>query len=153
MLQADPSPIDARGGDGCTPLHFARDLATAEFLVSRGANIDARDEDHDSTPPQWGIGNAPEVSRYLLEQGAAPDIFLAAALGDFDLAARLVSENPLCVAYRIGRLPDFPPNGNNGFDDAGMLPGNGLGLLTMAKDAAHEQAGLRIEGRSGVGRN
>ena len=114
MLEANPSLIDARGGDGCTPLHFARDLPTAEFLVSRGANIDARDEDHDSTPAQWRIGKAPEISRYLLEQGAAPDIFLAAALGDLDLAARLVSENPLCVAYRIGRLPDFPPNGHNG---------------------------------------
>jgi ankyrin repeat protein len=114
LLRADPSLIDARGGDGCTPLHFSRNLATAEFLVNHGANIHARDEDHDSTPAQWRIGKAPEISRYLLGQGAAPDIFLAAALGDFDLAARLVSENPLCVAYRIGRLPDFPPNGHLG---------------------------------------
>ncbi len=114
LLGADPSLIDARGGDGCTPLHFSRDLATAEFLVNRGAKIDARDEDHDSTPAQWSIGKAPEVSRYLLGQGAAPDIFLAAALGDGDLASRLVSENPRCVAYRIGRLPDFPPIGHNG---------------------------------------
>jgi len=114
LLQADPSLIDAKGGDGCTPLHFSRDLATAEFLVSRGAYIDARDEDHDSTPAQWRIGKAPEVSRYLLEQGAAPDIFLAAALGDLDLAARLVAENQRCVAHRIGRLPDFPPVGHNG---------------------------------------
>jgi hypothetical protein len=29
MLAADPSLIDAKGGDGCTPLHFARDIATA----------------------------------------------------------------------------------------------------------------------------
>lgn len=114
LLRADPSLIDARGGDGCTPLHFARDLATAEFLVNGGAKIDVRDEDHDSTPAQWRIGKAPEVSRFLLEQGAAPDIFLAAALGDFELTARLVSENPLGVAYRIGRLPDFPPIGHNG---------------------------------------
>jgi len=114
LLRADPSLLHARGGDGCTPLHFARDLATARLFVEHGANLDARDEDHDSTPAQWRIGSAPEVSRFLLDRGAAPDIFLAAALGDRDLAARLISENPACVSHRIGRLPDFPPIGHNG---------------------------------------
>jgi ankyrin repeat protein len=113
-LQADPSLIHARGGDGCTPLHFARDLSTAQLFVEHGANVDDRDEDHDSTPAQWRIGSAPGVSRFLLDRGAAPDIFLAAALGDRDLAARLISENPARVAHRIGRLPDFPPIGHNG---------------------------------------
>src|SRR5436190_13358386 len=32
MLDADPSLIDAKGGDGCTPLHFSRDIATAQLL-------------------------------------------------------------------------------------------------------------------------
>src|SRR5438309_1702493 len=43
-----------------------------------------------------------------------PDMFLAAALGDLDLVAELVARNPGCVAYRIGRLPDFPPRGYEG---------------------------------------
>ena len=114
LLRADPSLVRARGGDGCTPLHFARDIATAQLLLDRGADIDARDEDHDSTPAQWRIGKAPEVSRYLLEHGATPDIFLAAALGDSGLAGQLVSNDPACVAYRIGRLPGFPPIGHRG---------------------------------------
>ncbi|MBI1787448.1 MAG: hypothetical protein HYR60_07850 [Acidobacteria bacterium] len=29
--------IDAKGVDGCKPLHFARDIATARLLVERGA--------------------------------------------------------------------------------------------------------------------
>lgn len=114
LLLHDPSLVHAKGGDGCRPLHFARDVATAQFLIDHGAAIDARDDDHDSTPAQWRIGKAPEVSRYLFERGATPDIFLAAALGDGVLAARLVSRNPACVAQRIGRLPDFPPLGHQG---------------------------------------
>jgi len=114
ILRRDPLQVNAKGGDGCTPLHFARDVATAQLLLDHGAKIDARDEDHDSTPAQWRIGKAPEVSRFLLDRGATADVFLAAALGDVDLTARLVSQNPACVAYRIGRLPDFPPVGHNG---------------------------------------
>ena len=41
MLDADPSLIDAKGCDACTPLHFARDVATARLLLERGARIDA----------------------------------------------------------------------------------------------------------------
>ena len=113
MLEVDPSLIDAKGCDGCTPLHFARDVATAQLLLDRGARIDARDEDHESTPVQWLIRDAPDVVRFLLDRGATPDIFLATALGDRDLATRLIDANPRCVAYRIGRLPEFPPLGHN----------------------------------------
>jgi ankyrin repeat protein len=114
LLRGDPLLVNAKGGDGCRPLHFARDVATAQFLLDHGAEIDYRDDDHDSTPAQWRVGKAPEVSRFLLDRGAAPDIFLATALGDVDLAATLVSRNPGCVAHRIGRLPDFPPIGHQG---------------------------------------
>jgi ankyrin repeat protein len=114
LLRADPSLVHAKGGDGCEPLHFARDVETAKVLLDHGAAIDARDEDHDSTAAQWRIGKAPEVSRYLLERGANPDIFLAAALGDEVLAAQLIARNRACVSHRIGRLPEFPPIGHLG---------------------------------------
>jgi ankyrin repeat protein len=114
MLAADPSLVHAKGGDGCTPLHFARDIATAALLLERGARLDARDEDHNSTPAQWSIGEAPDVARYLLERGATADIFLAAALGDRALAEKLIAENPACVSYRIGKLPTFPALGHDG---------------------------------------
>ncbi len=114
LLRIDPSLVDAKGGDGCTPLHFARNLETARLLIDAGADIDARDDDHDSTPAQWLIKKAPEVVRLLLDAGAKPDIFVATALGDRSLISRLISENPGCVAFRIGRLPDFPPIGYAG---------------------------------------
>src|SRR5581483_12085994 len=99
MLAADPSLIDAKGIDARTPLHCAGTVEVAALLLERGARIDARDEDHDSTPAQWRIGESPEVARFLVERGAKPDIFLAAALGDLALAERLVRQDPGCVAH------------------------------------------------------
>ncbi|MDB6038339.1 MAG: ankyrin repeat protein, partial [Verrucomicrobiales bacterium] len=43
-----------------------------------------------------------EVTRFLLGRGAVPDIFMAAGLGDLELAQKLVGDNPECTAYRIG---------------------------------------------------
>ena len=114
MLAMDPSLIDAKGIDARTPLHCAGTEAAAALLLDRGARIDARDEDHDSTPAQWRIGESPEVARFLLERGAKADIFLAAALGDLPLARRLVTEDRGCLAHRIGKAPEFPPTGYEG---------------------------------------
>jgi ankyrin repeat protein len=114
MLALDPSLIDAKGMDARTPLHCAGTVAAAELLLDRGARIDARDEDHDSTPAQWRIGEAPEIARFLLERGAKADIFLAAALGNLTLAKKLVTEERGCLAHRIGKAPEFPPLGYEG---------------------------------------
>jgi hypothetical protein len=108
MSARDASLIDAKGMDTRTPLHCAGTAAVAALLLHHGARIDARDEDHDSTPAQWRIGESPDVARLLLERGAKADIFLAAALGDVALAKRLVTEDRGCLAHRIGKPPDFP---------------------------------------------
>ena len=109
MLGSDASLIDAKGMDPRTPLHCAGTVAVAALLLDHGARIDARDEDHNSTPSQWRLGESPEVARFLIERGANADIFLAATLGDLELAERLVIEDPGCVAQRIGKLPEFHP--------------------------------------------
>src|SRR5580658_9633994 len=114
MLAMDPSLIDAKGMDARTPLHCAGTVAVAALLLDNGARIDARDEDHDSTPAQWRIGESPDVSQFLLERGAKADIFLATALGDLALAQRLVMEDRGCLAHRIGKPPEFPPIGHEG---------------------------------------
>ena len=114
MLAVDSSLIDAKGVDARTPLHCAGTVAVAALLLDRGARIDARDEDHDSTPAQWRIGESPDVARFLLERGAKADIFLAAALGDLPLAKRLVTEDRGRLAHRIGKAPEFPPLGHGG---------------------------------------
>jgi ankyrin repeat protein len=114
MLDSDPSVVHAKGGDGCTPLHFSRNTAIARLLLARGARVEARDDDHDSTPAQWLIGDVPEVARLLLDHGATPDIFMAAAFGDRALAETLIAANPACVGYRIGKGTEVPPLGYKG---------------------------------------
>jgi ankyrin repeat protein len=114
MLAKDPLLIDAKGMDARTPLHCAGTVAVAALLLDHGARIDACDEDHDSTPAQWRIGESPDVARFLLERGAKADIFLASALGDVTLAERLVTEDRDCLAQRIGKPPGFPPIGHRG---------------------------------------
>jgi hypothetical protein len=114
MLAMDPSLIDAKGIDARTPLHCAGTVPVAALLLDYGARIDARDEDHDSTPAQRRIGGSPDVVRFLLEHGAKADIFLAAALGDVALGKRLVTEDRGCLTHRIGKAPEFPPLGHQG---------------------------------------
>lgn len=114
MLVMSPSLIDAKGMDARTPLHCAGTVAVAELLLDHGARMEASDEDRDSTPAQWLIGESPDVVQYLLKRGANADIFLAAALGDVALAETLVAEDRGCLAHRIGKPPEFPPIGHQG---------------------------------------
>ena len=86
MLDEDPGRVHERGGDGQTPLHFARSRAVADMLLAAGADIDARDVDHRSTPAEWMLDRTRDAGRYdlasyLVQRGAHADIFLAAALG------------------------------------------------------------------------
>jgi hypothetical protein len=102
MLNDEPDLIRAKGGDGCHPLHFCKDADLLSLLIDRGAELEARDEDHFSTPAQWRIQDSPDIVRLLLRHGATADIFMAAGLGDLELVNQLVAENPGCTEYRIG---------------------------------------------------
>ena len=102
LLSKDTSLVSAPGGDGATALHFARTVEAANVLLDYDANLDAWDDDHRSTPAQWRIKFSPQVAKLLLGRGAAPDLFLAAALGDLALANRVIEMDPKSVTYRIG---------------------------------------------------
>ena len=108
MVGADTALVHARGGDGQQPLHEAKTAAIADFLLDRGAGIDVRCIDHQSTPAQYALVDRPDVCRRLLERGATPDIFMAARLGDVPLATRLLDADPSCVAARVNE-PGYPP--------------------------------------------
>jgi ankyrin repeat protein len=108
LVNADGALVHARGGDGQQPLHEARTVAIADFLLDRGARVDVRCFDHKSTPAQYALVDRPDVCRHLLERGATPDIFMAARLGDVPLTTRLLDADPACVAARINR-PGYAP--------------------------------------------
>ena len=101
LVDADPALVHARGGDGQQPLHEAKTVEIADWLLDRGAGIDVRCIDHKSTPAQYALVARPDVCRRLLERGATPDIFMAARLGDVALATLLLDADPECAAARI----------------------------------------------------
>jgi ankyrin repeat protein len=107
LVERDPDVVHARGGDGQTPLHFASAVEVAAYLLDRGAEIDARDVDHESTPAQHMVGDRQEVARYLVSRGCKTDILMAAALGDLDLVRRHLDDDPGCIRTRVG--DDFFP--------------------------------------------
>src|SRR5215831_8747398 len=101
LIAGDPALVHAKGGDGKRPLHFARTVEIARFLLEHGAEIDALDDDHDSTPAQHLIGDRPEVAGFLVARGARSDLLLAAALGDVALVRRHLDADPGVVAMRV----------------------------------------------------
>ncbi len=100
IIASDPQSVHARGGDGQTPLHFARTVEIAAHLLEHGADIDARDIDHESTPAQWMLGDRVDVARYLVQRGCSTDILLAAAVGDLDRVRGHLDAEPNCIRVR-----------------------------------------------------
>ncbi|MDE3181159.1 MAG: ankyrin repeat domain-containing protein, partial [Acidobacteriota bacterium] len=110
LIEADPGLVHARGGDGQTPLHFASTVEIAESLLANGAEIDARDVDHESTPAQYMLRveqrrryprDRQDVARYLVSRGCRTDLLMAAALGDADLAQRHLDRDPACIRMSV----------------------------------------------------
>jgi ankyrin repeat protein len=111
MITADPSAVHARGGDGQMPLHFACTVEIADLLLAHGAEIDALDIDHGSTPAQWRSESCPTVAGRLVSLGAAADPFLAVRIGDVGLLEKLLAAEALGAQVRVsrGRFPVPPP--------------------------------------------
>jgi ankyrin repeat protein len=101
MLAERPELVHARGGDGQTPLHFAATIEIADLLLSAGADINALDVDHESTPAQYMVGQRQDVARHLVAKGCRTDLLLTAALGDLDRARQHLDANPSSVAIRV----------------------------------------------------
>src|SRR5512135_1032986 len=97
LVRADPALVHARGGDGQTPLHMAQTIDVAKWLLDHGADIDARDVDHESTPAQYMIRGRQDVARFLVSRGCHTDILMAAALGDLALVRKHLGADPECI--------------------------------------------------------
>ena len=107
LIEADPSLVNAKGGDGKRPLHYASTIEIAAFLLANGAEIDALDDDHSSTPAQYLIEHHPEVARYLVSRGAKTDLLLACALGDAGTVRGILERDPSAIRMRVS--PDYFP--------------------------------------------
>jgi len=110
LVAVDPDVVHARGGDGQTPLHFAYNVEVAKFLLENGADINALDVDHESTPAQYMLRvqqkrhyprDRQDVAGYLLSRGCKTDILMAAALGDMNLVRHHLDNDPGCIRMRV----------------------------------------------------
>lgn len=102
MVEKNSAVVNQRGPDGQVPLHFATDQGIIDFLLAHGANIDMRDIDHSSTPAQWAIDNTAKC-KYLIERGAAADIFMAIYIGDVELVRTFIHNDPNCLYAQVGQ--------------------------------------------------
>ena len=135
LVEQDPQAVHARGGDGQTPLHFAKTVQIAAYLLDHGAEIDAKDVDHESTPAQYMLGDRPDVARYLVERGCQTDILLASAVGDVDRVRSLLDADPGCLAVRANE--QFFPMANK---EAGGI----IYHWTLGRDASAYQAAAKF---------
>lgn len=116
LVEGDPALVHARGGDGQMPLHFAATVEIAAYLLDRGAEIDARDIDHESTAAQYMAGCTSwprtDVLRYLISRGAQTDIFMAASLGDLEMVRKFLDADPALVRVSVSEkdLPKQNPH-------------------------------------------
>ena len=101
LVDANPELVHARGGDGQTPLHFARTVEIAAYLLDRGADIDARDVDHESTPAQYMTGDRHAVAQFLISRGCRTDLLMASAVGDLDVVRRTLDADPGTIHMRV----------------------------------------------------
>ena len=148
LVDTDPAVVQSRGEAGQTPLHFASTLEIAQFLLDRGADIDARDFLHESTPAQIMVRviqarhyprDRQDIARYLVSRGCETDIFMAAALGNLDLVGRHIKADPDCVRFRVSEkyFPKKDPRSGGSY----YIPAFGRDRTPhqVARDFGHEE--------------
>lgn len=101
ILGREPDRVSEPGPDGATPLHLAKNVEIAGLLLDYGAEIDKRCVDHRSTPAMWAMLGREDVVRFLVENGARPDLYMAVALEDLDLAAEILAAEASAIEVRV----------------------------------------------------
>lgn len=148
LVAADQNVVHAKGGDGQTPLHFASTVEIAQFLLDHGAEIDALDVDHESTPAQYMLRveqkrhyprDRQDVARYLVSRGCRTDLLMATALGDVNLVRHHLDTDPACIRMNVSEawFPKKDPRAG-GTIYIWMLGANRTAHV-VARDFGHEQ--------------
>ncbi len=138
IVAADPAAVHLRGGDGKTPLHWAKDVPTARFLVEHGAEVNARDIDHESTPAQYLIRERQDVVRYLISVGSETDILIAAALGDMAMVRSILDADPDAIGTAVNERWFPMKNPRAGGTTYIWTLGQGQTPLMVAREFGHD---------------
>lgn len=148
LVSADPALVHARGGDGQTPLHFASTVEIARYLLDHGADIDARDVDHEATPAQWMVRDRQDVARFLVERGCATDILLAAALGDLERVRALLDADPASIRTSVSERHFPKRDPRSGGHIYIWTLGHNMTPHTVARAFGHEEVFRLLMDRS-----
>ena len=118
MLESDPQLVFARASNneddphrGGTLLHGVRSVELAELLLDHGADINALETGHNTTPLASAThrdkGSAGELPPYLISRGATiPHILIAILLRQWDHLRELLAEDP-SLANWTSSYPDL----------------------------------------------
>jgi ankyrin repeat protein len=147
LVEANPAVVNTPGARGETPLHFALNVEIAEYLLGQGAEIDARDLQHESTPAQHMLRvvqgryyrqDRKDVASYLASRGCRTDILMAAALGDLALVRRHLEADPASIRTSVSDeyFPKQDPRSNGTIYRFIFGPGRTAHLI--ARDFGHE---------------
>lgn len=112
LFDENSEVVHEGGGDGCTPLHFARTVEVADWLLEHGADIEARCEDHHSTPVDYLCTARPDVAVHLMDRGAEWNLFVAIMAGDQPRFQEALAK-PDAIDMRIDET-HFPPHPESG---------------------------------------
>jgi hypothetical protein len=148
LVATDQNVVHSKGGDGQTPLHFASTVEIAQFLLDHGAEVDALDVDHESTPAQYMLRveqkrhyprDRQDVARYLVSRGCGTDLLMATALGDVNLVRHHLDTDPACIRMSVSEawFPKKDPRAG-GTIYIWMLGANRTAHV-VARDFGHEQ--------------
>ncbi|MEM9470693.1 MAG: ankyrin repeat domain-containing protein [Pseudomonadota bacterium] len=98
--------LELNSADGRTPLHEAAlqgDIEAVQMLLDAGADATIRDPYHDAPPIGWAQ-HAGKTEAVQLLEGAAMDVFTAAAFGNIDRIDALLKENPKLLEQRFAGM-------------------------------------------------
>ncbi|MCY4071667.1 MAG: ankyrin repeat domain-containing protein [Chloroflexi bacterium] len=137
----DPALVNRRGGDGKTPLHYAQDPAVMDWLLERGADLETRDLDHESTPLQWKMGEGKhDAARELIKRGAVVDIFAAVVLGDIELVKAALERHPHAIRARVNHAGyELTPTADGSHQYVYAFSGAGLSPHQVALEYGHAE--------------
>lgn len=137
----DPAIVKERGGDGKTPLHYAQDPGVMDWLLERGADLETRDHDHESTALQWQMGEGNHAAaRELIKRGATVDIFAGVVLGELDWVKAALERHPHAIRARVNHAGyELTPTADGSHQYVYAFSGAGLSPHQVALEYGHAE--------------
>jgi hypothetical protein len=109
-------------------------------LLDHGADMEARDIDHESTAAQYMVGDRKEILRRLIERGCKTDILMAAALGEAALVVKHLEADPGCIRMSVSERYFPKRNPRSGGTIYIWTLGQNKTPHILAREGGHEDA-------------